>query len=299
MLPSWYAESRFLQGEALRTLSDSTDCFVFGRMFKTPTNPGYRDGNHMLISFCHLEFPWDYSGTLADPPRGLPQIVTSTYHTHSLLTPPTAPPPLPRCIIDCTLMDPKMCDIIIEDFEMAGFSCERGIVDKVMCLTLTDRFLSSRPLPRLLSANLHAIIYRIVDHADIASLSDCYAQCFGYEQSDSWLVDKLSRQVLNYHEFLVFAARAGRNDNFVAIAVVYTPVERAPDLAFVQVLGTHPEYRRNGLATAVLTQALKCLPPGSRIYLDVYDSSAIALYKKIGFEHVGEVLSAQCTLTVE
>ncbi|PIA15727.1 acyl-CoA N-acyltransferase [Coemansia reversa NRRL 1564] len=301
MLPSWYAESRFLQGEAQRTLSDSTDCFIFGRMFKTPTNPSYQDGNHLLVSFCHLEFPWDYNGTLADPPRGLPQIVASTYYQHALFSPSTASPPLPRCIIDCTIMEPKMCDIVIEEFELASFVCERGIVDKVMCLTLTDRFLSTRTLPRLFSGDLHAIIYRVVDQSDVGLLSECYARCFGYDQlgDTSWLFDKLLRQILNHHEFLVFAARAGRNDDFVAFVVVYTPVERAPDLAFVQVLGTHPDYRRRGLAAAVLTRALKCLPPGSRVYLDAYKPSAISLYQKIGFEQVGEIVSAQCTLPIE
>ncbi|KAJ2511608.1 hypothetical protein GGI11_004747, partial [Coemansia sp. RSA 2049] len=54
ILPKWYAEDKFLETEAISATSDTTHSFVFGRMFKTPSNRTYRDGNHLRIGFCHL-----------------------------------------------------------------------------------------------------------------------------------------------------------------------------------------------------------------------------------------------------
>ncbi|KAJ2466388.1 hypothetical protein EV174_006535, partial [Coemansia sp. RSA 2320] len=276
-LPRWYAESRFLLAESTRATADTTDYLVFGRLFRTPTNREHRDANHMHISFCHLEDPRDCcgGGALADPPADIAATVRQLY----------APPATPRCTVDCTFKDPRLVARLLRAFERAGYACERGIQDQVMCLDLSAAALAWRAT----SSRVARVLPEACDAELAALLAACNARCFGYSGCGGWVAEKLRRQVRLPSEFRVYALRIGAR--VAAFAVVYTPWEKARHLALVQVLGTDPRDRRQGLATEVLAHALAQLPAScERVYLDaVKDSFAVELYRRLEFEPVGLV----------
>ncbi|KAJ2780883.1 hypothetical protein GGI15_003386 [Coemansia interrupta] len=288
-LPRWYAESKFLQSEAQSMVSDSTENYTFGHMFKTPTNSSYRDGNHLKINFCHLEFPWDCSGVLSDPPRNIAQIVKQIYATISSEQDGEI---VPRCLVDCTLKDGGQVDEVIEGFRQAGFGCGEKMVDQVMCLETSE--VRGRADGKV----------RRVGADSLGRLVECNARSFGYDESGDthWLGDKLERQVRQSRHFAVYAigedeADGGPHGTIDAFAVVFTPYEKARDLAYVQVMGTRPDKRRRGLATRVLSHALASLPSSvERVYLEAFDQGAIAMYEKLGFHKVGTTTTAECTL---
>ncbi|KAJ1723668.1 hypothetical protein LPJ53_002000 [Coemansia erecta] len=288
-LPKWYAESKFLQSEAQSTVSDSTENYTFGHMFKTPTNSSYRDGNHLKINFCHLEFPWDCSGVLSDPPRNIAQIAKQIYATISSEQDGAI---APRCLVDCTLKDKKSVDEVIDGFRQSGFKCEENVVDQVMCLETSKK-----------RGQADGGVWR-VGADSLGLLVECNARCFGYDESGDthWLGEKLERQVRQPKHFAVYAlnqdgADGSLSNSIDAFAVVFTPYEKARDLAYVQVMGTRPDRRRRGLATRVLSHALASLPPSvERVYLEAFDQGAIAMYERLGFHKAGTTTTAECTL---
>ncbi|KAJ1857139.1 hypothetical protein LPJ73_002091 [Coemansia sp. RSA 2703] len=287
-LPRWYAECKFLQSEAQSTISDSTEIYIFGHMFKTPTNSSYRDGNHLKINFCHLEFPWDCSGALSDPPYNIAQIVKQIYAAISSDQDGVI---APRCLIDCTLKDKKSVDEVIEGFRQSGFKCEENIVDQVMCLETSE-----------VRGQVDGNAWR-VGADSLGLLVECNARSFGYDESGDthWLKDKLERQVRQPKHFAVYALCEDNNSEphnaIDAFAVVFTPYEKACDLAYVQVIGTRPDKRRRGLASRVLSHAMANLPPSvARVYLEAFDQGAVAMYEKLGFHTVGTTTTAVCTL---
>ncbi|KAJ2042894.1 hypothetical protein GGI03_006494 [Coemansia sp. RSA 2337] len=267
ILPKWYAEAKFLQSESMRMVSDATDNFIFGRIFRTPTNQEHRDGNHLRMSFCHLEFPWDCSGVLADPPCDIARIVRDIG--------------VNRCTVDCTLVNGRVADSVLSGFEKTGFVCERDLEDYVMCLDTTTVTLTESQRVRRATEE------------DITGVASCNARSFGYTDM-SWLVEKLLRQLRQPDSFRVYALYI--RERVAAFAVIYTPWEKSKDLAFVQVMGTDPEFRRQGLAYEVLAHAVALLPKGVRVYLEAVDPAAIALYEKLGFAVVGKAMSAECWL---
>ncbi|KAJ2636993.1 hypothetical protein GGF44_003020 [Coemansia sp. RSA 1694] len=278
ILPQWYAECKFLQSESIRMVSDRTDSFIFGHMFRTPTNPEHRDANHLRIDFCHLEFPWDCNGVLADPPHDIAAMLRASFaNTCSV----------PRCTVDYTLTGGDNLSVV-DAFEGAGYQCDRGIVDLVMCLDTSTRVFSESMRAR-----------RVTESEEISELALCNARSFSYDIADNngvegapiWLVEKLSRQARQPDSFRIYALDAK------AFVVVYLPWEKSRDLALVQVIGTDPRERRRGLAYEVLAHALKLLPCGvKRVYLEAADGevAAIALYEKLGFRVVGRSMSAEC-----
>ncbi|KAJ1878499.1 hypothetical protein H4R99_008342 [Coemansia sp. RSA 1722] len=269
-LPQWYAESKFLETEATSKLSDQTLNYTFGHLFQTPDNPHYHNGNQLQINFCHLEFPWDCTGALADPPLDIPGILRK-------LSPHTA-----RCIVDCTLKEAVDVDRLLKGFEKAGYKCDRGLVDHVMCLDL-----QKQPIP------IAAKQGHLANAGELDALVRCNQRCFGYEDA-GWLRIKLQRELDQQEWFRVFAITDGNGD-IGAFAVTFVPVEKAPDLALVHVVGTVPECRRRGLASAVLSTAIAGLPTSvSRVYLQACDPAAISLYNKLGFEEVGKTITAEC-----
>ncbi|KAJ1869624.1 hypothetical protein LPJ55_005239 [Coemansia sp. RSA 990] len=263
VLPVWYAESRFLHSSAIREIADTTDSFVFGRMFQTPTNSRYRDGNHVLLTFCHLEYPWDCNGVLADPPANLANIVATTYQ-----------PAIPRCIIDCTLKEPTATSSIVQQFQSQGFSVQPA-KDKVMRLLVTEGWKHRKPSSSI----------RLARTGDLEQLAECAASSFNYSEQE-WVGDKLRRQ-MESPLFTIYVV-----EEILAFVVLFEWAERAKDLAWVQVIGTRPEYRRRGLATDLLTHSISRLSVGTRVYLEAEEQNTF--YEKLGFEHVGTIDSVEC-----
>ncbi|KAJ1814668.1 hypothetical protein LPJ60_005971, partial [Coemansia sp. RSA 2675] len=256
ILPRWYAEAKFLQSESMREVSDTTDNFIFGRIFRTPTNREHRDANHLRIAFCHLEFPWDCSGVLADPPLDIARIVKDIG--------------VDRCTVDCTLIG--NADNVLGGFEKMGYLSERGLEDLVMCLDTGSVGLGeSRRATR-------------VTEKEVLDVALCNSRSFAYgdDVPPAWLVEKLMRQAQQPDSFRVYAVYV--RERVATFVVVYTPWEKSRDLAYVQVMGTDPEFRRLGLAYEVLAHAVALLPKGVRLYLEAVDSAAIALYEKVGFK---------------
>ncbi|KAJ1844100.1 Dynamin-like GTPase that mediates homotypic ER fusion, partial [Coemansia sp. RSA 2708] len=282
ILPAWYAESRFLFSEALRATSDSTDSFVFGRMFKTPSNPTYCQGNLVYITFCHLEFPWDCNGVLADPPKQLAAIIKRAYsygrqqNEHSDYERRVRP----RCLVDCTLKDHESTDAIVREFADDGFMCTRSH-DAVMRLAVAGSAPSSV-----------FAVSRLAGTDELPGLVACAARSLGYDQANNteWLAPKLRVQ-LEHPEFSVFAIR----DNGICAFLVLFVSDKARDLALVQVVGTLPECRRRGMATCLLQQAAGSLPSGTKVYLDA-EKHMQGFYERLGFELVGNVESVECVL---
>ncbi|KAJ2880183.1 hypothetical protein H4R27_004880 [Coemansia aciculifera] len=270
ILPKWYAEAKFLQSESMRMVADTTDNFIFGRIFRTPTNREHRDANHLRMSFCHLEFPWDCNGVLADPPCDIARIAKDIG--------------VERCTVDCTLIDGGVADSVLSGFEKKGFLCERGLEDLVMCLETGAVSLAE------------SLRVRRVTEKDIAEVALCNTRSFGYADgvSPAWLVEKLLRQLRQPDSFRACALHV--QEQVAAFVVIYTPWEKSRDLAFVQVMGTDPGFRRQGLAYEVMAHAVALLPKGVRVYLEAVDPAAIALYEKLGFAVVGKALSAECWL---
>ncbi|KAJ2493036.1 hypothetical protein IWW37_000863 [Coemansia sp. RSA 2050] len=265
ILPRWYAEAKFLQSESMREVADATDNFIFGRIFRTPTNREHRDANHLRITFCHLEFPWDCSGVLVDPPLDIARIVKDIG--------------VERCTIDCTLIG--NADKVMSGFEKMGYLCERGLEDLVMCMDTGAVSLSeSRRAAR-------------VTEKEVLDLALCNSRSFAYADDvpPAWLVEKLVRQLRQPESFHVYAIYV--RERVATFVVVYTPWEKSKDLAYVQLIGTDPEFRRQGLAYEVLAHAVASLPKSMRLYLDAIDPAAIALYEKLGFKGVGKALSAE------
>ncbi|KAJ2850679.1 hypothetical protein IWW36_001723 [Coemansia brasiliensis] len=282
ILPVWYAESRFLHSAAIREIVDSADSFVFGRMFKTPTNSTYRDGNHILLTFCHLEYPWDCNGVLSDPPTNLASIVAATYNYEE-----ATQQAIPRCIIDCTLKESSSTKRIIEEFKAEGFSSTAPMEDKVMRLLVTEKWKQNQVQP--------SYTVRLARMADLDQLVECNASSFGYPvDGQQWIKAKLQRQ-LESRLFSIYVVDV--EGEIAAFVVLYEWVERARDLAWVQVIGTKPNFRHQGLASALLSYAIGLLAVGTKVYLEAEDQVALALYEKIGFEHVGTIVSVECLLS--
>ncbi|KAJ2560012.1 hypothetical protein EV175_000013 [Coemansia sp. RSA 1933] len=295
ILPKWYAEVKFLESEAIGATSDTTHSFVFGRLYKTPSNRTYRDGNHLRINFCHLEFPYDCNGCLAEPPDNIAQTVSaiygSSYQNNQESLEETAGAVLARCVVDYTVQtDSQLVASIVSQFGSAGYKCEQGLEDAVMRIVVTDKTTACCKRPEAV------VIGRVGDCKALDALVDCNARAFGYDVSGDteWLHAKLARQINQSKQFSVYTATD--DAKVLAFAVIYRSVEKAPDLAFVQVIGTAPEHRRRGLATAVIRHALRQLPVDTHVYLEAFDHQAIALYKDIGFEKAGTVYSTECTL---
>ncbi|KAJ1666871.1 hypothetical protein IW140_002472 [Coemansia sp. RSA 1813] len=307
ILPKWYNEVKFLESEAISATSDTTHSFIFGRMYKTPSNRTYRDGNHLRINFCHLEFPYDCNGCcLAEPPDNIAQTVSTMYKASWQNQPPEdggvkEGSVLARCVVDYTVQrDSKLVSAIVEQFDSAGYKCERGLEDIAMCLKVTeDAVRSARS--RISSVCPSVAIRRITDYSVLDPLAECNAKAFGYDAmgDTAWLRTKLARQISQPKVFSVYAAMdntPGSGSKVLAFAVIYRPAEKVPDLAFVQVVGTAPKHRRRGLASAVLQHALEQLPAGTLVYLEAFERHAIALYKNIGFKEVGKLYSTECML---
>ncbi|KAJ2784519.1 hypothetical protein H4R18_001059 [Coemansia javaensis] len=279
-LPQWYAESRGLHDGMIRATSDSTESFVFGRLFMTPSNSSFRDGNHLAVRFCHLESPLDRLAPFADPPRALPAIVQTTFGSSSAYETPAAP----RCVVDYTLVGWDAAAAgVVDEFAREGFSCER-VEDSVMAAVVGEL------TPGPAQAAEEGVAIRAAGPADAARLVACNARCFGYDQrgDTAWLAPKLERQLGRPDRFHVHAALAG--DAVVGFASVY----RRCGLAFVQAVGTHPDYRRRGVGSAVLRAALASLPPDTRVYLDACEDGPIRMYRKLGFEEVGKITYVEC-----
>ncbi|KAJ2346077.1 hypothetical protein GGF43_005066 [Coemansia sp. RSA 2618] len=294
-LPLWYAESRFLQSEALRAISDSTDSFVFGRMFKSPSNSTYRDGNHLRLDFAHLEFPSDTQVSCADPPAKLAQIVARAYN-YDDYEGGVRRSVMPRCVIDCTLNNTQDTEQIVQDFERHGFACERQIVDPVLCLRITPSIHKSVS-QALQTDDDSTIVCERARARQLRELVACNARSFGYDAKGDvgWLDEKLRRQIEAPEQFCVLVARDGAR--VVSFVVIYTAVEKAPRLSLVQVVGTDPAYRRRGLAARLLRHAVSRLRVGTSVYVDAGDHAAVALYQSLGFEEVGEIVTTECVLS--
>ncbi|KAJ1960460.1 hypothetical protein GGI12_003789 [Dipsacomyces acuminosporus] len=273
-LPRWYAEDKFLLQESMRALADVTEDFTFALLFMTPTNRDHRDCNHLHMDFCHLEFPGDKNGELVDPPENIADIVKQTYKDQGVG---------PRCVIDCTFKSNS--SEVADRFEKAGFICERGLVDTVMTLRIDDP-------PRFKQSDR---VSRILDTSKLLGVVGCNQKAFGYGtrgDSTDWLHEKLQRQVQRPDEFSIWALDAdGKTASF---AVIFTPREKARDLAFIQVVGSDPGCRRQGLAQEVLLHALGQLDKGTRVYLEAFEDGPIALYKKIGFGVAGTTTVCEC-----
>ncbi|KAJ2516614.1 hypothetical protein H4217_004472 [Coemansia sp. RSA 1939] len=327
ILPKWYAEDKFLETEAISATSDTTHSFVFGRMFKTPSNRTYRDGNHLRIGFCHLEFPYDCNGCLAEPPSNIAQTVTAIYNRVSPASSAVqhrrhdagakekdedeGACVLARCVVDYTVQpDAGLVDGIVRQFAGLGYRCERGLEDTVMRLVVEDGEGGSAAGSGSRSGRLQSrksqdprpvpTIRKLAGHSMIPQLVDCNARAFGYDATGdtAWLHAKLARQLDQPDAFSVYAAVDGTASDarVLSFAIIYRAPEKAPHLAFVQAVATAPEHRRRGLASDVIQYAVDQLSPGTRVYLEACEPHAISLYQGVGFEEVGRVRSTECIL---
>ncbi|KAI9500337.1 hypothetical protein GGI25_001080 [Coemansia spiralis] len=284
IIPKWYAEDKFLESGAISAVSDTTHSFIFGRLYKTPTNQTFRDGNHLRINFCHLEFPCDSNSGLADPPTSIAQTVMAVYSKCC----DSNNKVVARCMIDCTLQSDKVADELVAQFEKAGFACERGLVDTVMLLSVDEQ---------TRNRTIAADVRRLSDESMLDALVECNAKSFGYDKTGdtAWLHEKLVRQIRKPQEFFIYVV-SEEAKNVLSFVIIYRPIEKADDLAFVQAIGTHPDHRRHGLAKAVLQYALSQLPVAIRIYLEAFEEGPMALYKQLGFKKVGKIYSTDCML---
>ncbi|KAJ2769852.1 hypothetical protein IWQ56_001651 [Coemansia nantahalensis] len=278
VLPEWYAESRYLHGAAIAALSDTAESLVFGQLFMTPSNHTFRDGNHLVVRFCHLEYPWDRPGSFADPPRALPQIIRG-----ALGAGPHEGAAVPRCIVDATLVGDAAAAAVVGEFEQQGFACERA-EDVVMAMTCGHGRITPPPPA---GAEI-----RPVRPAEVAMLAACNASSFGYDRLGdvAWLAPKLGRQLDRPEQFRVHAAFVG--GEIASFASVFC----SHGLAFVQTVGTHPRHQRRGLARAVLGSALATLPAGTRVYLDAYEEGSMRMYRRVGFDEIGRITYTECLL---
>lgn len=263
----WYTEYRFLKTQLTARVSDTTEYFTFGCMFRTPSNPTHQEANQLLITFSHQELPWEQENTAGDPPQDIAQIVKRTL-TH------------PRCVIDGTRHRPLL-DEMLSRFRANGYTCEANMVDQILCKQVANS--CSYPEIKRLS------------RSDLDQLIVCNARSFGYDRSNDtlWLHEKLGRQISNPREFRVYGRYM--DQRIVSFAVVFVP-SKCSQLAYVQVVGTDPGYRRQGHARRVLEHALGQLPLGADVYLEAVEEGPIAMYRQAGFQRAGEIVSAECYL---
>ncbi|MCH5276286.1 MAG: ribosomal protein S18-alanine N-acetyltransferase [Desulfovibrionaceae bacterium] len=119
---------------------------------------------------------------------------------------------------------------------------------------------------------------------DMAAVAELEARCF----SSPWREDQLRAALLSPH-FSAYGMK-GQDRLFAYISLNLVPGE-------IEVLNiaTHPEYRRRGLARALLRCALKAAAPvvergyGVRAFLEVRVGNvpALGLYRSLGFARVG------------
>ncbi|KAJ2856780.1 hypothetical protein FB639_006069, partial [Coemansia asiatica] len=212
-LPQWYAESKFLETEVTSKISDQTLNYTFGHLFQSPSNPGYRNGNQLQINFCHLEFPWDCTGALSDPPLDIPDILKKVYKDMT-----------PRCTIDGTLKNADEVHMLVQRFVSAGYTCQQDIVDHVMCLDLTEKNKNMDGAKREQQLGW-------LDGTDLDALVDCNQRSFGYQDAE-WLRIKLGRVIELKDCFHLFTTASSAPDSVVsgerasgidAFAVVFLP----------------------------------------------------------------------------
>ena len=127
---------------------------------------------------------------------------------------------------------------------------------------------------------MNDIVFDSLKHEYIQSLTELENLCF----SVPWTKAMVEGDIINKNAFYVLAVADGR---VVAYCGLYKVLDEA-DITNIAVL---PEYRRKGIAKALLGRIFNhCLNENiTKITIEVRESniSAISLYEKIGFIPVG------------
>jgi GNAT superfamily N-acetyltransferase len=86
-----------------------------------------------------------------------------------------------------------------------------------------------------------------------------------------------------------FAAAAGeRVDRALSALIEMTEVHPSEPHWYLEVLGTHPDWQRRGIASAVLAPVLDvCDADGLPAYLETQRESNVPFYRRHGFEVIG------------
>ena len=116
--------------------------------------------------------------------------------------------------------------------------------------------------------------------SDVAAIAELEKRCF----SDPWSADSIASELVNPLSYWLVAEVDGQ-------VVGYVGSQSVLDAADMMNIAVSPEYRRRGVAKALVNELTAYLSKNDVIALllevRVSNEPAITLYEKIGFQQVG------------
>jgi len=116
--------------------------------------------------------------------------------------------------------------------------------------------------------------------SDVAAIAELEKRCF----SDPWSADSIASELVNPLSYWLVAEVDGQVAGYVGSQSVL-------DAADMMNIAVSPEYRRRGVAKALVNELIAYLSKNDVIALllevRVSNEPAIALYEKMGFQQVG------------
>ena len=124
------------------------------------------------------------------------------------------------------------------------------------------------------------MIIRKMKASDVAAIAELEKRCF----SDPWSADSIASELVNPLSYWLVAEVDGQVAGYVGSQSVL-------DAADMMNIAVSPEYRRRGVAKALVNELTAYLSKNNVIALllevRVSNEPAIALYEKMGFQQVG------------
>lgn len=124
------------------------------------------------------------------------------------------------------------------------------------------------------------MIIRQMKVSDVAAIAELEKRCF----SDPWSADSIASELVNPLSYWLVAEVDGQVAGYVGSQSVL-------DAADMMNIAVSPEYRRRGVAKALVNELIAYLSQNDVIALllevRVSNQPAITLYEKMGFQQVG------------
>lgn len=124
------------------------------------------------------------------------------------------------------------------------------------------------------------MIIRKMKASDVAAIAELEKRCF----SDPWSADSIASELVNPLSYWLVAEIDGQVAGYVGSQSVL-------DAADMMNIAVSPEYRRRGVAKALVNELTAYLSKNNMIALllevRVSNEPAITLYEKMGFQQVG------------
>lgn len=124
------------------------------------------------------------------------------------------------------------------------------------------------------------MIIRQMKASDVAAIAELEKLCF----SDPWSADSIASELVNPLSYWLVAEVDGQVAGYVGSQSVL-------DAADMMNIAVSPEYRRRGVAKALVNELIAYLSKNDVIALllevRVSNEPAITLYEKMGFQQVG------------